>query len=214
MFKRIWQILLRLFETTKMFVISQYANLLLSISIILTIVAIIQLALIIFNPFRLSYHIDDLELSKYSGHPFHGEFEKIAGLYSVYVYLQALNAFFLVMRLLSVFGFSAELSIVLDLMSDAILDFIFFILMFLLVLLLLLKRLLNIFLKIMFGFACIAYFNFGAEAEPFSTISDAMITCISILVADINIDDYSSVSDTGIFIVWVIFYMVTILCFI
>ena len=129
MIKRAWQFLNRLYVTTKLFITGHYANLLLSVSIIITITALIQLLLIVLDPFRRSFDIQDISYSTYTGESLHGEFERIAKLYNTYVTLQAFNGFFLVMRLLLVFRFSGELSMILDLISDALLDFVFFIMM-------------------------------------------------------------------------------------
>lgn len=131
--KRVCEIFNRLYQTTKYYLTSQFANLLISISICLTVAALIVLLLIIFDPFRLHFTVVDASFSDYTGESLFGEFERLANLYNIYVSLQAFNAFFLILRLLLIFGFSGELSLVLDLISDALLDFIFFILMFCLV---------------------------------------------------------------------------------
>ena len=131
--KRIGQFFNRIYETTKYFLTSQYANLLLTISVALMITSLVVLLMIIFDPFRLSFDIQDAAFSNYQGLSLHGEFERIADLYNIYTSLQAFNVFFLILRVLLIFGFSGELSVVLDLISDALLDFVFFILMFFLV---------------------------------------------------------------------------------
>ena len=113
--------------------IGDFSNLLSTASVLLTLITIIIMLIIIFDPFRRNFSIVDIEFSNYTGLALHGEFERIAGLYSTYIYLQAYNAFFMIMKVLLIFGLSGELSVVLDLISDAAMDFIFFILMFVLV---------------------------------------------------------------------------------
>ena len=60
----------------------------------------------------------------------------------------------------------------------------------------------------MFGFATAAYLNFGAQDSNFSTISEALLSCIYVLVASLDIQKYN-VTDTAILVIWIFSYMVS-----
>lgn len=59
----------------------------------------------------------------------------------------------------------------------------------------------------MFGFATVAYLNFGAQDPNFCTISEALLSCIYVLVASLNVQQYN-VTDTAMLVIWIVSYMV------
>mgnify|MGYP006976770723 FL=1 len=88
----------------------------------------------IFNGFRRSYEytVDYAPQDGENALEMNG-YEQMAYLTRNYVIWQSLNAWLIGLRILFDFGFSRELSLVLELINEALLDILFFVLMFFIV---------------------------------------------------------------------------------
>lgn len=154
----------RIYTTTKTFFGRSATNLVLTISLILTFSGIIVLLQLLANSFRNNVVItasyqgaepaDEILLESYAEEI--TRYEQIALMTQTYSTLQAINAFFIGLRILFDYGFSKELSLVLDLVGEAAFDILFFVLMFFLIL---------------FGFALNGYILFGLDTEQFRNIA-------------------------------------------
>ena len=126
-------------------------------SIIITFIGIIVLIQLLTNEFRINATVlamgeaisteQSVLLQRVEEM---GRYETIALLSRTYAVLQSINAFFIGIRILFDYGFSKELSLVLELVGDAAFDILFFVLMFFLIL---------------FGFALNGYILFGLDTE-------------------------------------------------
>mmetsp|Transcript_8046 Transcript_8046/g.7227 ORF Transcript_8046/g.7227 Transcript_8046/m.7227 type:complete len:128 (+) Transcript_8046:1270-1653(+) len=126
-------------------------------SIIITFIGIIVLIQLLANEFRINATViamgeaisteQSVLLQRVEEM---GRYETIALLSRTYAVLQSINAFFIGIRILFDYGFSKELSLVLELVGDAAFDILFFVLMFFLIL---------------FGFALNGYILFGLDTE-------------------------------------------------
>lgn len=133
---RLWQLFNRFITTTLNFWKKTYANLILSISIILTLCCFYYYLKILLQGFRkevdLGARPSDSTDSLFGANEI-GNYEELATLTNSYATLQAFNSWLIILRLLFEFGFSRELSFILDLIYGSLFDILFFSLTFLIV---------------------------------------------------------------------------------
>jgi len=140
---RFWQFCNRLISTTLKFWKKTYANLVLTISIILSLCCLYYYLKIILSSFRKQV---DLTIpppgstGDFYGAQEIGQYEELASLTNSYATLQAYNSWLIILRLLFEFGFSRELSFIIDLIYESIFDILFFSLTFFIVTIFLLKK--------------------------------------------------------------------------
>lgn len=112
-----------------------YAYLILVMSLILTYVSFYFYGSILSNNLRDTYNVNqafatldgqDLALEV-------GRYEEMSMLFENYSIVQAFNAWLIILRVLFQYGFSRELSLVLELIYEALFDIIFFTAMFVIV---------------------------------------------------------------------------------
>lgn len=133
---RIWQIVRRIWETTMNLFKRDYGNLILVLSLILTYTGFYYYFSFMLNQFRRNFQtkadfaqpLDGISLGAEIGN-----YEAVSLLIESYTTIQAFNSWLIILRILFEFGFSRELSLVLDLLAAASFDIIFFIAMFFIV---------------------------------------------------------------------------------
>jgi hypothetical protein len=131
---RISQITNRLLTATRKFFKKKPANLVLSVSIFLTIFSLAILLEMIFDDFRRHISLTDAYGKENGTNDVDmAGYENLCRMTRSYIVWQSLNAWLIGLRILFDFGFSRELSLVLELINEAILDILFFVLMFFLV---------------------------------------------------------------------------------
>lgn len=126
---RFKQILSRLFTTTMMFFRKTYANLVLTLSAILSYICFYYYLRILANQFRRDANLDvtpsDTLTATFQNEEI-GKFEEIAHLAETYATLQAFNSFFILIRLLFELGFSREIAFILEVIYESLFDILFF----------------------------------------------------------------------------------------
>lgn len=112
-----------------------YAHLILVLSLILTYISFYFYFSILSNNLRETFNVNqafanpssqDLAVEV-------GRYEEMAILFESYSIVQAFNAWLIILRVLFQYGFSKELSLVLELIYEALFDIIFFTAMFVIV---------------------------------------------------------------------------------
>lgn len=121
----------RFVVSTLRFCKKRYSNVVVAASIILSFVSIILMLEISFNGFRQDWQPgaknpeDNIKII--------GKVEDVSLMLKTYNGIQSFNSWLIFIRLLFDFGFSRELSLVIDLIYSAAFDIIFFCLTFILV---------------------------------------------------------------------------------
>ena len=113
-----------------------YANLVITLSLILTYVGFAYYFSFMVHEFRRNFQMKADFAKPVPGLSYAaeiGNYEAVSLLIESYTYVQAFNSWLIILRILFEFGFSRELSLVLDLLSAASFDIIFFIAMFFIV---------------------------------------------------------------------------------
>ena len=112
-----------------MFFRKTYANLVLTLSAILSYICFYYYLRILTNSFRRSADLsvapsDSLDMILQSEEI--GKYEEIAHLTETYATLQAFNSFFILVRLLFELGFSTEIAFILEVIYESLFDILFF----------------------------------------------------------------------------------------
>jgi len=116
-----------------MFFRKNSANLVLTLSTLLSFCCFYFYLRIIFNEFRRDVDLDsepNVNLTFEDQTVQIGKYEELAFLVKTYITLQAINSWLIIIRLLFEFGFSKEISFLIDIVHEALLDILFFIMTF------------------------------------------------------------------------------------
>ena len=130
---RVWQTALRLFYTTLHFFKKDYANFILTLSMVLSYICLSYYLRIITHGI-----IDEIDLTKtptyspdqiesYDSDIQIGKLEELAHLTDSYSNIQAFNSWLIILRIIFELGFVRELSFVLDLIGESLLELVFFV---------------------------------------------------------------------------------------
>lgn len=189
---KIWELINRLLNSIIKFVRKEPANLVLTLSTVLTIIGLSYLLALIVHPFRTGGNITIMpgKNTMTTMEEFDG-YESLALLQRNYITWQSINAWILTLRLLFDFTFSGELSLVLEVVGEALFDITFFIFMFFI---------------IMFGFSLNGYLLFGLDTYKFRNIGRALIQNLLMIISD-NSSDYLTDIDYVIGLVYYFLFM-------
>jgi len=133
---RIWQTTHRLINTTLRFFKKDYANLVLTLSVVLSYVGFSYYLRMITHDIRdeINLKITPQYNEAQSATNFNsiqlGKLEELATLTEVYATIQAFNSWLIILRLIFALGFIRELSFVLDLIGESLFELLFFIVTF------------------------------------------------------------------------------------
>lgn len=190
----IWELINRLLDSVASFIKREPANLVLTLSTVLTIISLSYLLAIIINPFRTDGIITTQpgKMTTTTLEEFEG-FESLALLQRDYVTWQSINAWILALRVMFDFTFSGELSLVLEVVGEALFDITFFIFMFFIILL---------------GFALNGYLLFGLDTFRFRNIGRAIIQNLLMIISE-NTSDYLTKIDYSIGLIYYFIFMVS-----
>jgi len=200
---RFWQFCNRFISTTLKFWKKTYANLVLTISIILSLCCLYYYLKIILSSFRKQV---DLTIpppgstGDFYGAQEIGQYEELASLTNSYATLQAYNSWLIILRLLFEFGFSRELSFIIDLIYESIFDILFFSLTFFIIIL---------------GFAIDGFLMFGPQTVGFkdlgSSFLQVLIWITSGSITDPTVNDRIDSATRAVFFIFLIIICLLIL---